>query len=266
MSFQTLKYGSRSDFVKALQFILGIKADGIFGNDTEQAVLDYQEKHGLEVDGKAGKNTIKKILENAPVLSFGSTGAFVYALETILETMKLDGIYTQDEIAHVKTFQASKNLVQDGIVGKKTWAALFGVDEEQNGGSAVVDNWASTKQPINFKQYDSRWGSITYTKNGTYNKKQTIRNSGCGPTSMADILATWFDKNITPKETCAMSVANGFRTTSSGTSWAFYKFIAGKYPFSKFIQTSSFVTMQNCLAAGGLVVVSFKKSKWTNGG
>ena len=83
---------------------------------------------------------------------------------------------------------------------------------------------------------------------------------------MADIVATWWDKKITPVELCALSVKHGFRTTNSGTSWSFFQFIGQQYHCSKFVQTSSFATMQNCLATGGYVVVSFKKSKWTNGG
>ena len=243
MAFTTLKRGSKGDMVKALQYIVGETAD--------------------EADGKVGKKTFEKIVTNAPTLRFGIAGAYVFALEAILTTMTLDGIYKEDEIAHVKTFQASKNIDVDGVVGKQTWSALFGLDA---GNTVVTNNGANTKQPINYKQYDSRWGSVIYTKNNTYNKSQTIKSSGCGPTSMADILATWFNKDITPVETCKMSVDNGFRTSSSGTSWDFFGWVAKKYPFSKFVQTSSFVTMQACLAAGGLVVVSFRPSKWTKGG
>ena len=263
MSFNTLKKGSKGDKVKALQYILGLKADGIFGKDTEKAVKKFQEEYGLAADGIAGKKTFEMIVAKAPTLRFGASGPYVCALEVMLTTLKQDGAYAQDEVAHVRTYQASKNLVVDGIVGKKTWNALFGLEGEKKS-----DNGAGTKagQPTNFKQYDSRWGSVTYTQNNTYNKSQTIKNSGCGPTAMADIINYWFDKSVTPKEMAALSVANGYRTKSSGTSWNFYQFIAKRYPFSKFIQTSSFATMQNCLAAGGLVVVSFKKSKWTNGG
>ena len=263
MAFSTLKRGSKGDLVKALQFIVGCIADGYYGEETETAVAAFQKKNDLEADGKAGKKTFEKIIANAPTLRFGATGVYVYALEAILTTMKLDGIYAEDEVAHVKTFQAAKNLKQDGIVGKKTYTALFGLDDEP---IAEKNNGTNTKQPVNYKQYDPKWASVIYTKNNTYNKKQTIKSSGCGPTSMADILATWFDKKITPVETCALSVANGFRTSNSGTSWDFFKFVSKKYPFSKFIQTSSFATMQACLAAGGLVVVSFRPSKWTKGG
>lgn len=267
MSFKVLKRGSKGDMVKALQYIVNAKADGIYGNETEDKVRMYQLDNDLAPDGKAGKETFKVIVNHAPVLSFGSIGNYVYALETLLQTMDCDGVYKEDEIAHVKTYQASMDLKQDGKVGKKTWSALFGVDEENKIVESVVsNNGTNAVQPVNYKQYDKKWAKVIYTKNNTYNKKQTIKSSGCGPTSMADILATWFDKKITPVETCALSVANGFRTSNSGTSWDYFEFVSKKYPFSKFIRTSSFKTMQGCLAAGGLVVVSFRPSKWTKGG
>lgn len=270
MSFTTLKKGSYSNVVKALQYIIGVKADKKYGSDTENAIKIFQNKYGLIADGVVGKKTIEAIISHAPVLKLGSTGPYVYALETLLTTMKLDGIYAQDELAHVKTYQASKGLDIDGVVGKKTWSTLFGVDQEEKNEDNKSNSSSSVNtkvgQPTNFKQYDKRWASVVYTQNNTYNKKQTIKSSGCGPTSMADIINYWFDKSITPKEMAALAVKNGYRSKNSGTSWDFYKFISKKYPFSKFIQTSSFATMQNCLAAGGLVVVSFKKSKWTNGG
>ena len=268
MSFTTLKNGSKGDMVKALQYILGINADGKFGSKTEAAVKQFQQINNLEADGKAGKQTFTVIVNQAPTLRAGSTGAYVYALETLLTTMKLDGVYEQDEIEHVKTYQASQNLTIDGIVGKKTYSALFGLTSSSSSGESgstevVTGQGTGSVKPVDYKQYDSKWGKIKYS---THTSSQTISNSGCGPTSMADIIATWYDKNFTPKEACALAVDNGFRTYNSGTAWGYFKWMANRYKVSKFVQTSSFATMQGCLAAGGYVVVSFRPSKWTKGG
>ena len=40
-----------------------IEADGIFGNNTEKVVKQFQEKSGILVDGIVGKNTFKKLFE-----------------------------------------------------------------------------------------------------------------------------------------------------------------------------------------------------------
>ena len=52
------KKGSRGDKVKQIQIALGLKADGIFGVQTENVVKKFQKEHGLYVDGVVGKKTL----------------------------------------------------------------------------------------------------------------------------------------------------------------------------------------------------------------
>lgn len=52
-----LKKGSTGDFVRELQTLLGITADGQFGSGTEAAVKAFQQAHGLAADGRVGPNT-----------------------------------------------------------------------------------------------------------------------------------------------------------------------------------------------------------------
>lgn len=52
------KKGSCGDEVKQIQVVLGLKADGIFGNQTEAAVIKFQKEHGLYPDGIVGKKTL----------------------------------------------------------------------------------------------------------------------------------------------------------------------------------------------------------------
>lgn len=53
-----LKRGARGEDVRAMQEVLGVVADGIFGPKTEAAVRAYQDRHGLTVDGLAGPQTL----------------------------------------------------------------------------------------------------------------------------------------------------------------------------------------------------------------
>lgn len=70
VTVETLKKGSKSDNVKALQILLigygfdcgKYGADGDFGSATDEAVRKYQKKNGLDVDGIVGKNTWNKLL------------------------------------------------------------------------------------------------------------------------------------------------------------------------------------------------------------
>lgn len=56
-----LKKGSRGDKVKQIQLALGLKADGIFGVQTEKAVIKFQKENGLYVDGVVGKKTLNAL-------------------------------------------------------------------------------------------------------------------------------------------------------------------------------------------------------------
>lgn len=58
---QNLKKWHKGGAVKQLQKLVGVKADGYFGNDTVNAVKKAQKKHGLSVDGIAGKDTFKAL-------------------------------------------------------------------------------------------------------------------------------------------------------------------------------------------------------------
>ena len=58
----TLKRGNNSNTVKLLQEKLGISADGIFGNETYNAIVNYQKSKGLTPDGIIGQLTWRKLL------------------------------------------------------------------------------------------------------------------------------------------------------------------------------------------------------------
>jgi N-acetyl-anhydromuramyl-L-alanine amidase AmpD len=58
---QTLKLSSTGPEVKKLQSFLKIKADGIFGIQTEREVMVFQYVHHLKVDGIVGKKTWQEL-------------------------------------------------------------------------------------------------------------------------------------------------------------------------------------------------------------
>lgn len=55
------KKGSKGEVVKQIQKVLGITADGIFGQKTEDAVKKYQKEHNLTADGIVGEKTLAKM-------------------------------------------------------------------------------------------------------------------------------------------------------------------------------------------------------------
>jgi peptidoglycan hydrolase-like protein with peptidoglycan-binding domain len=52
-----LRPGATGPAVRELQLRLHMRADGAFGPVTERAVLTYQARHGLKVDGVVGTRT-----------------------------------------------------------------------------------------------------------------------------------------------------------------------------------------------------------------
>ena len=53
--------GCKGNDVKELQKKLKISADGVFGNNTKNAVIKFQKANKLTADGKVGKNTAHKL-------------------------------------------------------------------------------------------------------------------------------------------------------------------------------------------------------------
>ena len=255
----TLQKGSKGNEVKLLQLYLKISADGIFGKQTEASVKTFQSKHNLEVTGIVAAADWAAIGKEMPLIKKGSRNYFVKIWQLILG-ISADGIFGNGTYNSTRAYQAASGLEVDGEVGQQTWGKAFGFTAPN------TPTKVTNPQPIDYKQYDSRWASVIYTQNNSYCLTQTIKSSGCGPTSAADIVATWWDKNITPKELAALSVANGYRTKNSGTDWGFFLFIAKKFGASKFIQTTSIETTKNALMEGAYAVVSFRPSKWTSGG
>lgn len=259
-----LKYGSASNSkqaTRALRLLLGVGLGDTFTIETKTAVKAYQKACGLTVDGVAGPQTLTalaKTLPNVEYLDY-SGSVHVKAVQALVGA-SIDGKYGKQTKANVAAFQAAAGLTASGNVDRNTWLALFDCEYTRT----AKTSGTNSKQPVDYKQYDSRWGSEAYTSTG--NKSQTIRNSGCGPTSMADIIATWVDKNITPSGMCKWAVKNGYRTPSNGTAWAFFLAVAKAFGFSKFVQTKSMATARAALKEGALVVASMAPGYWTKGG
>jgi len=155
LSKDTLYNGSKGESVRELQqalIALGYlsgKADGIFGNKTENAVRAFQKARNLKVDGLAGKKTRSLLLEAAVSSSSpapataqsGSQSASASASSQAASSAVaapvgnlFNGSYTtirlDDKGARVKILQQaliSLNYLSgkaDGIFGKKTLAAV----------------------------------------------------------------------------------------------------------------------------------------------
>lgn len=58
--------GSKGPAVKELQILLGLDPDEVFGGNTENAVMDFQHRNGLVVDGEVGADTWEALIAAGP--------------------------------------------------------------------------------------------------------------------------------------------------------------------------------------------------------
>ena len=265
----TIKHGDTGDLVKVAQYLTGTaernEASGSFDADFVAKVLSFQRNNGLTADGVIGPKTWAKVAACAPTCSTTKnwTSAAVCALQILLGNLAVDGVFGQNTRKAVTAYQGAAGLTVDGCVGPNTWNRLVGVET-----SAASDTGGKViNRCVHYLQWDSRWKKVRYS---THTSSQTIGNSGCGPSSMAQIMATFIDPKITPVEMAKLSVDNGFRTYNSGTSWGFYPFVFKKYAgFSKYAATSSVATLKAALRQGALAVCSMNSNDngfWTKGG
>ncbi|MFF2410966.1 peptidoglycan-binding protein [Streptomyces sp. NPDC058092] len=135
--YETQRSGSTGPQVRAVQQLLseqgyGVGAvDGSFGQATRNAVMAYQATHGLTTDGVAGHRTWTALLSAGPTttLEQGDSGDGVKRLQRSLtaalgSTVGIDGTFGPATATAVRSYQTSRGLTADGIVGPGTWAAL----------------------------------------------------------------------------------------------------------------------------------------------
>ena len=268
----TLRKGDNSNYVAVAQCLTEYEpTDGEFTAYFETHIKDWQGRHGLKADGVIGADTWKAIADSAPTVSTKTLryGCYAKAVQLLVANevfppLESDGIFGAKTKEAVEKYQQTHGLKADGVVGSDTWHSMI-TGEASSGSCPNV-------RPPNFKQYDSRWASKMYSNHN--DKKQTMKSSGCGPTSMADIVAEWWDVNVTPYDLAKLSMDWGTRTYSSGTSATFFKRCAEKYGAKDYKQRSGIDAVKDCLDAGGYVIVCFGPGtkgkagyqKWTKGG
>lgn len=117
--------GTRSRTVIAEKMLLYNKAAGqVLSGLTKRR----QEERKLFLTASGSSTTTSAVPATYPTLKSGSTGADVRELQQKLNgqgyPLACDGIFGAKTIAAVKSFQKSRGLFVDGIVGTKTWTAI----------------------------------------------------------------------------------------------------------------------------------------------
>lgn len=169
---KVLQRGDTGVEVKIIQYYLAflgffnqnlpqITVDGVFGDETYNAVIDFQKLYGLTPDGIVGKSTwnmiqnaYEGVLTSLPneyksyssllypgyIITTGATGNAVTQIQTYLKTISqnnsavpsvnVDGEYGSQTAAAVTAVQKLSGLPQNGQVGPLTWNAIVNLYNE----------------------------------------------------------------------------------------------------------------------------------------
>ena len=166
-----LSVGSSGDKVRVLQLRLNrisdnypsipkiATIDGIFAEDTESAIVRFQEIFGLSPDGVVGNATwyavnriynavkrlneldsegirLEEVTKQYPgVLTLGSSGLGVSNLQYLLlylsqfyssiTPVTVDGVFGNQMRQSVISAQNTFGIIEDGVVGEVTWNAIY---------------------------------------------------------------------------------------------------------------------------------------------
>ena len=176
-----LSVGSRGDGVRVVQYLLlyvsrfdnripPITIDGIYGNNTQNAVSSFQQANSLPVTGIIDEltysvlyDTYRGYINSLPDSAFigtarpypgfpitlGQQNIYVTALQTYLNVIgktypeipdiAVDGVFGPATENAVLSFQRRFGLTPDGIVGLSTWEAIAGAYEDLAKGSTVIN-------------------------------------------------------------------------------------------------------------------------------
>ena len=129
------------------------------------------------------------------------------------------------------------------------------------------------QQPVSYLQTDPRWSAKDYSARG---EKTTIGASGCGPTAMSMVLATWADPQVTPATECAWALAHGYKAPHQGTYYGSFPPAAARYGLTcRQMNWSSLYGNPNSslhaqakgeIAKGNLVIACMGPGLWTSSG
>ena len=128
-------------------------------------------------------------------------------------------------------------------------------------------------RPVSYWQTDPRWRHRDYSAPG---ESTTIGASGCGPTAMAMVLATWCDPSVTPETECAWALRHGYKAPHSGTYYGYFVPAGERYGLTVTrlnwatlygsAQSPCHAVARAAVDRGDLVIACMGKGNWTRSG
>ena len=130
-----------------------------------------------------------------------------------------------------------------------------------------------SQQPVSYLQTDPRWRDTDYSAPG---EKTTLGASGCGPTAMSMVRATWASRSVTPETECRWALKNGWKCPHSGTYYGYFVPAGKRYGLNvRRLNTASIygnakspchAEAKAALDRGDLVIACMGRGNWTSSG
>ena len=242
--------------------IFGISSDELLGTNNKETTTQIIE------------TTTAIDIEDMPVLNPSAEATIsnevIELFEDTEEKVESGKDIATDEIID-SNVNEEKEVYDEGLLENDGTVEQDEISYDGTNTGKGIKLLTGTPKLTYYSQADSRWGSIMYSNHG--DKSQTIRSSGCGPTSAAMIVSA--SKGIIIPPTMAQIFNdNGFRSSNNGTYWSAWPFVADFFDFKEYHPTSSFSTMKSYITqdknkdgiSDYFVVVSCGYGLWTTGG
>lgn len=192
-------------------------------------------------------------------------GQAVNTITNAIETYNL----TDEEVKELPTTEIKEVTEQDEKEAGEEQATTENEGFEEQGNIAYNGDNEFPKVELGnyvgltyYSQFDSRWANYLYTSTG--NTTQTMKSSGCGPTSAAMII-TATKGTITPEKVADLFVKYGYRSADNGTYYSAFRFVADVFNI-EYTETYNFDEAVNLLKNNHYVVVSCGNGLFTTGG
>jgi zinc D-Ala-D-Ala carboxypeptidase len=133
LTWPFVRQGSSGERVVAVQYLLqnkgfGVRADGVYGRATTNAVASFQRSRHLNPSGTVGPSTWNRLVVH---LQRGSRGSAVRAVQHNLKFaygfrfMRVTGFFNRETWLAVSAFQRGSHLAVNGMVGHRTWKTII---------------------------------------------------------------------------------------------------------------------------------------------
>lgn len=211
------------------------RATGYFGEATKAAVIEFQERNSLAVDGMIGINTKEALYSEDAIphsLSYGEKSDEVLKYQQRLFklgylTTEPDGTFGSDTRAAVKLFQQQNGLIADGHIGPATRNILMSSDAQANAltigmsGETVKSMQKLLKKLGYLSDADGYFGSGTESAVRAFQKRNGLSVDGkVGRYTMAKLVSG--DAKAAAKDepaaTPGSSSGSSSNSNSSGSS------------------------------------------------